>query len=265
MSYIDSHSHLYLDEFSQDLPLVIGNAKEAGVSHVLLPNIDNTTIDSLLKVTEKYKGYCFPMMGLHPTSVNDSYKKELAIIEKYLKERDEFVAVGEIGLDLYWDKTYVNAQVKAFEYQLQLALEYNLPVVIHSRDAFELLYNTMAHYKDTPLKGIFHSFTGTEAEALKLLEFEDFLLGINGVVTFKNSKLPTVLQSVPLNRIALETDAPYLTPAPYRGKRNESAYLKFTLQKVADIYETTVEEIADVTTTGTMRIFDKLPTATERF
>ena len=258
MGYIDSHSHLYLEEFSQDLPLVVSNAQRAGVSHILLPNIDTTTIEAMLKVTDIYKGYCFPMMGLHPTSVNKSYKKELVIIEKYLNESDAFIGVGEVGLDLYWDKTYVKEQVDAFVYQIQLALDFNLPLVVHSRDAFDLLYTTMLPYKETPLKGVFHSFTGTEEEALKLLEFKSFMLGINGVVTFKNSSLSTVLKSVSSDRIILETDAPYLTPVPYRGKRNESSYLKYTLQRVAEIYAKSTEEMALITTANSIKVFDKL-------
>ncbi|NDV58689.1 TatD family hydrolase [Bacteroides sp. 519] len=258
MDYIDSHSHLYLEEFTEDLPIVIRNAQQAGISHILMPNIDSTTIADMLKVTDAYKEYCYPMMGLHPTSVNNTYKQELAIVEQHLKESNQFIAVGEVGLDLYWDKTYIKEQVEAFDYQIRLALNYNLPLVIHSREAFDLLYTTMLPYKETSLKGVFHSFTGTSHEALKLMEFTNFMLGINGVVTFKNSTLSTVLQTVPLDRIILETDAPYLTPVPYRGKRNESAYLKYTLLKLAGVYLKTPDEIANITSKNTLKVFERL-------
>ncbi|MDL2305192.1 TatD family hydrolase [Bacteroides sp. OttesenSCG-928-D19] len=256
--FVDSHSHLYLEEFSDDLFQVINRAREAGITHILLPNIDSTTTESMLKVSDTYSGYCFPMMGLHPTSVDKSYKEELAIVEQELKSNDLYIGVGEIGLDLYWDKTYMKEQVHAFDYQLQLALKHELPVVIHSREAFDLLYQTMLPYKDTALKGIFHSFTGTIEEAEKLLSFDHFVLGINGVVTFKNSSLPQVLCDIPLNKLVLETDAPYLTPTPYRGKRNESAYLKYTLHKVAHIYNETPEAVLSATSKNIRKLFSKL-------
>ena len=258
MNYIDSHSHLYLEEFNNDLPQVIERARLAGVSHILLPNIDSTTINDMLRVSHAYPGYCFPMIGLHPTSVNNTFEKELQIIEESLSLSNEYIAIGEIGLDLYWDKTFIKEQVYAFDKQIQMALQYNLPIAVHSREAFHLLYETILPYKDTSLKGVFHSFTGTVEEAEKLLEFKGFYLGINGVVTFKNSGLSHVLNQIPVSRIIMETDAPYLTPVPFRGKRNESAYLKYTLNKVADIYQITPDELADVTTCNTQKIFDRL-------
>ena len=233
---IDSHSHLFLEEFSQDLPQVIEHARAAGVSHIFMPNIDSTTVDAMLAVCNTYKGYCFPMIGLHPTSVNDEYEKELSVVSEYLKKANQFVAVGEIGLDLYWDKTYLKEQLTAFERQVEWALDYGLPIVIHCREAFEYIYKVLEPYKKTPLSGIFHSFTGTAEEAGRLMEWENFKVGINGVVTFKKSSLPEVLRTFPLERIVLETDSPYLTPVPHRGKRNESAYIVNTLSKVAEIY-----------------------------
>lgn len=266
MKYIDTHSHIYLEEFDDDLPAVIERARAAGISHILLPNIDSTTIDRMLRVCAKYRHYCYPMIGVHPTSIDGNYEKELAIVEQQLKESDHYIAIGEVGLDLYWDKTYVKEQIDAFDRQIQMALEYKLPLVIHSRDAFEQIYKTMLPYKsESGLKGIFHSFTGTMEEAGKLMEFEGFMLGINGVVTFKNSALPKTLMHIPIKRIVLETDAPYLTPAPNRGKRNESANLKFTLMKIAEIYERSPLEIADLTTANASKVFGIIKMEGERF
>lgn len=255
---VDSHSHLFLEEFSDDLPLVIARARAAGVSHIFMPNIDSTTIGPLLSVCNTYKGYCFPMIGLHPTSVNADYEKELAVVESYLRQTHDFVAIGEIGLDLYWDKTYLKEQLMAFEQQVEWALNYNLPIVIHSREAFEYIYKVLAPYKKTPLTGVFHSFTGTAGEAARLMEFEGFKIGINGVVTFKKSSLPEALKEIPLERIVLETDSPYLTPVPNRGKRNESAYLKGTLLKVAEIYGQPVEKVAELTSENALNLFGML-------
>ncbi|MGP1539981.1 TatD family hydrolase [Bacteroides pyogenes] len=252
---IDTHSHLFLDEFSKDLPEVIERARRAGVSHIFLPNIDSTTIDSMLAVCAEYSDYCFPMIGLHPTSVDERYENELSIVRKQLENPNQFVAIGEIGLDFYWDKTFFTQQLAAFEKQLQWAIEYDLPVVIHSRDAFPYIYSIMKPFKNTSLRGIFHSFTGTVGEAARLLEFENFMLGINGVVTFKKSVLPEVLLSVPLERIVLETDSPYLTPVPNRGKRNESANVRDTLSKVAEIYRMTPEYVARVTSMSALKVF----------
>lgn len=255
---VDSHSHLFLEEFSEDLPSVIARARAAGVSHIFMPNIDSTTIGPLLTVCDRYKGYCFPMIGLHPTSVNADFEKELAVVGSYLRQANDFVAVGEIGIDLYWDKTWLKEQLVAFERQVEWALEYQLPVVIHSREAFGYIYNVLEPYKKTPLTGIFHSFTGTAEEAARLMEFEGFKIGINGVVTFKKSSLPDVLKELPLERIVLETDSPYLTPVPNRGKRNESAYLKDTLVKVAEIYDQPVEKVAGLTSENALHVFGML-------
>lgn len=256
MIFIDTHSHLFLDEFATDLPEVIDRAKSVGVSKVFMPNIDCSTIDSMLKVAKQYPGYCYAMMGLHPTSVNGGYKKELAEMKRFLSVLDNYVAIGEIGMDLYWDKTYVKEQTEAFDIQIQWALEYALPIVIHSREAFNEVYNIIRQYSDTGLTGIFHSFTGTLDEALKLLEFSSFKLGINGVVTFKKSTLPDVLKHVPLERIVLETDSPFLSPVPNRGKRNESANVKDTLIKVAEIYQKDVETVAEITTANALDVFN---------
>ncbi|WP_455587730.1 TatD family hydrolase [Bacteroides sp.] len=252
---VDSHSHLFLEEFAEDLPQVMQRARDAGLSHIFMPNIDSTTIEPLLSVCTAYKGFCFPMIGLHPTSVNDSYEKELEVVARQLASPNEYVAIGEIGLDLYWDKTFLKEQLLVFEKQIEWALEYHLPIVIHTREAFDYIYKVLEPYKETGLTGIFHSFTGTSEEVARLLEFTGFMIGINGVVTFKKSQLPEVLKDVPLARVVLETDSPYLTPAPNRGKRNESAYLKDTLIKVAEVYQMSPELVAEATSENALKVF----------
>ena len=258
MRLIDTHSHLFLEEFSEDLPQVIERARSAGITHIFMPNIDSTTIDSMLSVCNTYNDYCFPMIGLHPTSVNADYEKELEIVARELKSFNKYIAIGEVGMDLYWDKTFLKEQQIALDKQINWALEYDLPVVIHCRDAFDYIYNVLEPYKNTSLKGVFHSFTGTDDEAARILEFSGFLIGINGVVTFKKSRLPEVLTKIPLEKIVLETDSPYLTPVPNRGKRNESAYVKDTLMKVSDIYRMSPEAVGRVTSENALKVFGML-------
>ena len=258
MRLIYTHSHLFLEEFSEDLPQVIERARSAGITHIFMPNIDSTTIDSMLSVCNAYKDYCFPMIGLHPTSVNADYEKELEIVARELKSFNKYIAIGEIGMDLYWDKTFLKEQQIALDKQINWALEYDLPVVIHCRDAFDYIYNVLEPYKNTSLKGIFHSFTGTDDEAARILEFSGFLIGINGVVTFKKSHLPEVLTKIPLEKIVLETDSPYLTPVPNRGKRNESAYVKDTLMKISEIYRMSPETVGSVTSENALKVFGML-------
>ena len=258
MRLIDTHSHLFLEEFSEDLPQVIERARSAGVTHIFMPNIDSTTIDSMLSVCNTYNDYCFPMIGLHPTSVNADYEKELEIVARELRSFNKYIAIGEVGMDLYWDKTFLKEQQIVLDNQINWALEYDLPVVIHCRDAFGYIYNVLEPYKNTSLKGVFHSFTGTDDEAARILEFSGFLIGINGVVTFKKSRLPEVLTKIPLEKIVLETDSPYLTPVPNRGKRNESAYVKDTLMKVSDIYRMSPEAVGRVTSENALKVFGML-------
>ena len=198
------------------------------------------------------------MIGLHPTSVDAGYEKELEIVARELKSSNKYIAIGEIGMDLYWDKTFLKEQQIVLDKQINWALEYDLPVVIHCRDAFDYIYKVLEPYKNTSLKGIFHSFTGTYEEAVRILEFSDFLIGINGVVTFKKSHLPEVLTKISLNKIVLETDSPYLTPVPNRGKRNESAYVKDTLMKVSDIYRMSPEAVGSVTSENALKVFGML-------
>lgn len=258
MRLIDTHSHLFLEEFSEDLPQVIERARSAGVTHIFMPNIDSTTIDSMLSVCNTYNDYCFPMIGLHPTSVNADYEKELEIVARELRSFNKYIAIGEVGMDLYWDKTFLKEQQIVLDKQINWALEYDLPVVIHCRDVFGYIYNVLEPYKNTSLKGVFHSFTGTDDEAARILEFSGFLIGINGVVTFKKSRLPEVLTKIPLEKIVLETDSPYLTPVPNRGKRNESAYVKDTLMKVSDIYRMSPEAVGRVTSENALKVFGML-------
>ena len=258
MRLIDTHSLLFLEEFSEDLPQVIERARSAGVTHIFMPNIDSTTIDSMLSVCNTYNDYCFPMIGLHPTSVNADYEKELEIVARELRSFNKYIAIGEVGMDLYWDKTFLKEQQIVLDKQINWALEYDLPVVIHCRDAFGYIYNVLEPYKNTSLKGVFHSFTGTDDEAARILEFSGFLIGINGVVTFKKSRLPEVLTKIPLEKIVLETDSPYLTPVPNRGKRNESAYVKDTLMKVSDIYRMSPEAVGRVTSENALKVFGML-------
>lgn len=258
MRLIDTHSHLFLEEFSTDLPQVIERARAAGITHIFMPNIDSTTIDAMVSVCNTYKGYCFPMIGLHPTSVNADYIKELEVVARELESSKNYVAIGEIGMDLYWDNTFLKEQQFALDKQIGLALEYNLPVVIHSRDAFEYIYKVLEPYKKCALKGILHSFTGSAEEAARILEFPGFSIGINGVVTFKKSHLPEVLSEIPIERIVLETDSPYLTPVPNRGKRNESAYVKYTLMKVAEIYQISPENVGEITSENALKVFGML-------
>lgn len=255
MRLVDTHSHLFLEEFADDLPQVIERARRAGVSHIFMPNIDSTTLAPLLRVCSDYAGYCFPMVGLHPTSVGENYRDELEVVKQQLAGPRRFVAIGEIGMDLYWDKTYRAQQAEVLDAQFRLALQYDLPVVIHCREAFDEIYRVLLPYRSAALRGIFHCFTGTEEEARRVLDFPGFLLGINGVVTFKKSAMPAVLKNLPLERMVLETDAPYLAPVPHRGKRNESAFVKDTMLKLADIMGEAPERVAEVTTANALRLF----------
>ena len=257
MRMIDTHSHLFTEEFDTDRAAVLERAKKEGVTRIYMPNIDETTIESLLRVCEDNSGYCFPMMGLHPTSVNEHYQKALQQVHECLiAHQGRFVAVGEIGIDLYWDDTFLTEQIDVFNRQVQWALELDLPIVVHCRKAFQYIYKVLLPYKDTSLRGIFHSFTGDSEEAGLMLQFERFMLGINGIVTFKKSTIPAILPQIPLERIVLETDSPYLTPVPHRGERNESAYIGYTLMKVAEVLHRSAEEVADQTSENALRMFE---------
>ena len=255
MKLVDSHSHLFLEDFQSDLPQVMMRAREAGVTHIFMPNIDSTTIEPMLKVCSEYKGYCFPMIGLHPTSVDAGYEKELAVVAGHLAMPDGYVAIGEIGMDLYWDKTYLKEQQIVFERQVRWALEYGLPVVIHCREAFDEILALLQSGRVPAFRGVFHSFTGSAEQVRLLRGTGDYYFGINGIVTFKNAHLEDMVREVGIGRILLETDAPYLAPVPYRGRRNEPSYLPYMAKRIAEILDITTAEVEEVTTANAVRLF----------
>lgn len=251
---IDTHTHLFCEEFDDDRELALIRAKQAGVSKLFMPNIDDTSTEALLDICDKHKE-CYPLMGLHPTSVDSSWGKRISKVEKVLRSGRKFYGIGEVGLDLYWDKNYVKEQKHVFNIQIEWALEFNLPLIIHCRNAHNEMMDCMSRYRESQLRGIFHSFGGNIDEATNLLEYRNFMLGINGIVTFKKSSLPETLTKIPLERIVLETDSPYLSPVPHRGKRNESAFIVSTAEKLAAIYEVPIEKIAQQTTTNALKVF----------
>lgn len=250
MQLIDTHAHIYLPEFSADLEQIINKAQLSGVSTIIMPAIDATTHTSMLQAEQNYS-QCVAMMGLHPCSVKDTYREELTIVKNWLQQR-KFAAIGEIGLDFYWDTTFSTWQLDAFHQQIKWALDYNLPIVIHSRNAVDECIEVIKQYPAAT--GIFHCFSGNLEQAQQITD-AGFLLGIGGVVTFKNAGLDTVIQQLGLNHVVLETDAPYLAPVPYRGKRNESGYLPFVVQKLADVLKMDREEVAKITTANAQKIF----------
>lgn len=254
MQLIDTHSHLYLPEFDSDRYQVVNRAIQQGVEKICLPNIDTGSVKPLLALVKKYPEHCFPMMGLHPSSVKKNYNDKLEKIQEYLT-KSNFIAIGEIGIDLYWDNTYRNEQMTAFREQVSLALKYQLPVVIHVRESFEEVFQILNEFKPNYPKGIFHSFTGGKIHARQAIEM-GFKLGIGGIVTFKNSGLDIVVKDIDTKHIVLETDSPYLAPVPKRGKRNESSYLVYTARKIAELHKVTVEEIADITTHNAKKLFN---------
>jgi TatD DNase family protein len=251
--FVDTHTHLYSEEFTADIDEAIKKAIDAGVEKFFLPNIDSSSVDGMHYLCEKYPQYCFPMMGLHPCSVKEDYKEELAIAYNYLQTK-KYVAIGEIGIDLYWDKTFYTQQVEAFEQQINWALEFNLPIVIHCRNSFEEIYEVLCSFKKLP-KGIFHCFSGNEEQAKKIIDNTGFKLGIGGVITFKNSGLDRAVENIDLTHLVLETDSPYLAPVPYRGKRNQSAYIPLIAAKIADIKKCSLLEVATSTTANAKEIF----------
>ena len=246
---IDTHSHLDGEEFADDLPEVIQRAKDAQVEKILVPNVNLQGLPHLIEVCEAYQGYLYPMIGLHPEDVKDDYQAQLDQMYALLKENPaRFCAIGEVGLDFYWDETYRQQQIDAFEQQIEWARQFGKPLMIHARNAFQEIVAIMERHRDDQLEGVFHCFTGTEDEAWKLLTFEGFKLGIGGVLTFKKSTLPEVLKNVvPLSRIVLETDSPYLAPVPHRGKRNESAFIIEIIKRLTEIYACNWENIATET------------------
>ena len=253
MKLIDTHCHLYLEDFKQDIESVISNAEKEGVEKFYLPAIDSKYIDDMMALEGKFPSKCFCMTGLHPCSVKEDYRKELETVANWLRKR-KFAAIGEIGLDFYWDKTFALQQYEAFQKQIELSLGYNLPIVIHSRNAMQETIEVINQYKEKGIKGIFHCFNGTYEDAIKIIDL-GFYLGIGGVITYKNSGLSEIISKIDLEFVVLETDAPYLTPVPFRGKRNESSYLKYIVAKLAEIKNISIEEAAAVTTKNAEKIF----------
>ncbi len=254
---IDTHTHIFVEQFDRDREEVVRRAKAEGVEKFLLPNIDAGSISALKNTVAAFPGEMFPMMGLHPTSVKENYKEELTAIEKELSE-GKYYGIGEIGMDYYWDTAFASEQQKVFRIQLNWAKETGLPVSIHIRNAFDEVLKIVEEEQDGRLKGVFHCFTGTYEQALQAIDL-NMWLGIGGVVTFKNGKIDTFLNRIDIKHIVVETDAPWLTPAPFRGKRNEPAYLKYIIEKLARIYHTTSGEIACLTSHNAMDIFGELP------
>jgi TatD DNase family protein len=253
MIITDTHTHLYLDHFNDDRDEVVQNTIQRGVKYMLLPNIDSNSVNGMLELCNKYPNNCFPMMGLHPTNVKENYKEELASVENWLTKR-KFIAIGEIGIDLYWDKTFYKEQEYCFRTQIDFANTYNLPIVIHSRKSMNEIFSILKNIKSNLPKGVFHCFSGNIEDAQQVIDL-GFYLGIGGVITFKNSKLENIGKKIGLNRLLLETDAPFLTPSPYRGKRNKSAYTFYIAEKIAELKQISIEEVAMITTQNARNLF----------
>ena len=253
MKIIDTHTHLYLDQFADDIDNVFKNAINAGVKKFIFPSIHSNYNEAMISCYKKYKDHCYIMFGLHPAYVKDNNESEILLVLENLKKYS-CVAIGEIGIDLHWEKKYFIQQKIVFERQINIALDHNLPIVIHCRDAFDEIYNILLKYKNKNLKGVFHCFTGNYDDAVKFCDL-NFKLGIGGVVTFKNGGLDKFLDQIPLSNIVLETDSPYLAPSPHRGKRNESSYILYVLNKLSEIYKLDNKTIADLTTKNAVEIF----------
>lgn len=256
MSFIDTHSHIYGPEFNEDVDEVIRRAKETGVSAVFLPNINEETIDPMLSLCQSHPDYLFPMMGLHPEDVADDYNAVLdRMYDRLCQDGHPYIAVGEVGLDFYWDDSRAEQQKEAFDRQVTWAEELGLPLMIHTRSAHRELLDILSKHDIQKLSGVFHCFGGTAEEAAELMQYENFVLGIGGVLTYKKSTLPEVLKNVPLDRVVVETDAPYLAPVPCRGKRNEPSYARHTVERLALVYDVSAEEVEKQTNANVQRIF----------
>ncbi len=254
MKLIDTHNHLYLEDFDPEQDQLVSIAKESGIDALLLPNVDTTTIERMHDLCDRHPDFTYPMMGLHPTSVNEHYAGDLKAIEAWLGKR-AYYGIGEIGIDLYWDKTHLKEQKEVFEEQLKWSIDLNLPVAIHTREAYPEVFDSLYKVGAGKLFGVFHSFTGNEADLNEINKLENFKIGINGVITFKNSRLSETIRQTDINKIVLETDAPYLAPVPYRGKRNEPAYIWKTAEKVASTYALTLEKVVETTRVNALKLF----------
>ncbi len=251
--FIDTHAHLYLDQFDDDRRSVIEAATKAGVSKIFLPNIDSSTTESMMTMSQEFEEICHPMMGLHPCSVKEDYTKEIKHIEEYLTE-SKFYGIGETGIDLYWDKTYYQEQVKAFEIQIQIAKDTQLPIIIHSRESLDITIQLIEKSQNGNLAGIFHCFNGTIAQCRQIQDL-GFKMGLGGVITYKKANLGPMVAGMAPESIVLETDAPYLSPVPFRGKRNESQRIIDIAEKVADFRSMTLDEIKQLTTNNAKKLF----------
>lgn len=254
MQFIDTHTHIYLPEFDADRDEVVERAVNSGITRMLMPNIDIKSVDQMLAAESRYADICFPMSGLHPTSVKEDYTEQLAKLEK-LFTKHKYIAIGEIGIDLYWDKTFIKEQMIALRRQINFALDKKLPVVIHSRDSFPELFSVLDEFRGKGLKGVLHAFTGRLNDAEKAIEL-GFMLGIGGIVTFKNSGLDNVVKEVGPEHLILETDSPYLAPVPHRGKRNESSYICLINKKLAEIFRMSEDEVASITFANSSELFN---------
>lgn len=251
---IDTHTHLYSEQFNEDRTAMIERAIHAGVGKLLLPNIDADSITGMHALAQQFPGVCFPMMGIHPCSVDANWEN-LWNSMKPLFDEQQYVAVGEIGVDLYWDKSTEQLQKDAFAAQIEFAKDKRLPIVIHARDAFDAIYEVLDQHADERLSGVFHCFTGTEKDVEKILGYSNFYFGIGGVLTYKKSDLPEVVPHIPLDKLVLETDAPYLPPVPFRGKRNESSYILHTAEKLAEVVGLPLSELSKITSENAERLF----------
>lgn len=255
MKFIDTHSHLYSEKFDNDRTIAVNEAIALGIDTILLPNISSKYTNNLLKLCNQFPENCFPMMGLHPCDVSEeNFDSEMQHVEIELT-KNKYIAVGEIGLDLYWDKTKLEVQKRAFIYQIKLAKQYQIPIAIHVRDAFDEAIEIVESLNDNTLRGVFHCFTGSIVQAKRVIDLKDFYLGIGGVITFKNSGLDQTIKEISLKNLILETDSPYLAPVPFRGKRNESKYLTKIAEKIAEIKNMTIKEIAEITTMNAKKLF----------
>ena len=253
MQLIDTHTHLYLPEFDSDRDEMVNRAVSSGVVKLLLPNIDLKSVGAMLSAADRYKNICYPMTGLHPTSVTSDFKSQINELERISSDH-KFIAIGEIGIDLYWDKTFLSEQMDAFRQQVEFAIESELPVVVHSRDAFPEVFSVLDEFSGEKLTGVFHAFSGSMKDAEKAVGM-GFTLGIGGPVTFKSSKLGKIVEEAGINNIILETDSPYLAPVPYRGNRNESSYICIINRKIAEIFQINEDESARVTFENSCRLF----------
>ncbi len=254
MQFIDTHAHLYLDKFEADIDQVISNAIESGVTKMYLPNIDSSTVASMNNLVAKYPQNCYPMIGLHPSDVKENFEEELAIVKEEA-EKGKYIAIGEIGIDLYWDKTFLKQQQDAFAFQIELAKTHGLPIAIHARDSFDEIFEVLDQHNDDSLTGVLHCFTGNLEQAQRVINYGGFKLGIGGVATFKNGGLDKVIPHIDLAHLVLETDAPFLAPTPYRGKRNESQYIPIVADKIAQMKGIKIEKVAAATTQNALELF----------